>query len=255
VDSRFRLFACLLVLVVGVAGRAFAQTAPYDHVHLTAPDPAKAMDWYMKYMGATKAAVGDNRVAFGSTLFVFRQAADAAPSVGSVIDHIGFSFADLDAKMQAWQAAGIKVVTPLRDVAGLFKLAFIEDPWGVKIEVVQDPETPGFHHIHLRGTDPEALFQWMLTAFGGERTKLKGRIDAVKYGPLWVLAAKANEAVAPSAGRAIDHLGWGAANLDATAAGLKSKGVKFTTEPRAAGALKIAFVEGPEALRVEVVQR
>ena len=67
----------------------------------------------------------------------------AQPSTGSALDHIGFSFADLDAKMKEFDAAGIKVVTPVRDVAGLFKLGFIEDPWGTRIEVVQDPDEAG----------------------------------------------------------------------------------------------------------------
>ena len=50
------------------------------------------------------------------------------PSAGSAIDHIGISFANLDEKMKEFQAAGIKIVTPVREVPGLFKLGFIEDP-------------------------------------------------------------------------------------------------------------------------------
>jgi len=239
-------------LLYGVPAQA--QTLPYDHMHISVPDPAKAADWYIKYMGGTKAST-PTQVFFGPTLFMFRQAADAKPSEGSVIDHVGFSFADLDAKMAELQAAGTKVVTPARDVPGLFKLAFVEDPWGTKIELVQDAETPGFHHIHLRAVDPEAMMKWLSDSFGGERAKLKNRIDALLYQKIWVLIQKAPAAPAPSAGNVIDHLGWKAADLDATAAALKAKGVTFTTEPRAAGALKISFVEGPDKLRVEVLQR
>jgi catechol 2,3-dioxygenase-like lactoylglutathione lyase family enzyme len=103
------------------------------------------------------------------------------------------------------------------------------------------------------------MFKWLSSAFGGERGKLGGRLEALKYaggsGTVWVLVQKANETPKPSMGAAIDHVGWKTPNLDKTAADLKAKGVKFTTEPRAAGALKIAFVEGPDAVRVEVVQR
>ena len=231
-------------------------TAPYDHVHLLVPDPAKAIDWYVKYMGGTKGP-GAGEVSFGSTRLMFLKADGAAPSAGSVIDHIGFSFSDLDAKMKELQTpeAGVKVTMAVRDVPNLFKLGFIEDPWGVKIEVVQDSETPGFHHIHLRGADPETLMKWISESFGGERAKLKGRIDALKYGPVWVLAQKSNEETAASKGRAIDHLGWGAADLDKSIAELKAKGVKFTSEPRTFGSLKYVFVEGPAGLRVEVIQR
>jgi len=244
-----------LVIPFAAAGQT-PQTAPYDHVHLSVPDPAKAAEWYIKYMGGAKGP-GANEVSFGSILLMFRKAEGAAGSAGSVIDHIGFSFSDLDAKMKELQTpeAGAKVTMALRDVPNLFKLGFIEDPWGVRIEVVQDTETPGLHHIHLRGADPEALMKWVSENFGGERAKLKGRIDALKYGPVWVLAQKSNEETAASNGRAIDHLGWRAANLDKAAAELKTKGTKFTMEPRAYGSLRIAFIEGPAGLKVELVQR
>jgi len=48
------------------------------------------------------------------------------------------ALSDLDAKLAEWRAAGIKVVTPARDIPGLFELAFIEDAWG-RVEVLQRP--------------------------------------------------------------------------------------------------------------------
>jgi len=42
------------------------------------------------------------------------------------------------------------VVTPVRDLPGLFKLGLVEDPWGTRIEVVQSPEKLGLHHVHPR---------------------------------------------------------------------------------------------------------
>ena len=95
---------------------------------------------------------------FGSTRFMFLRKADAKPSSGSAVDHVGFSFADVDAKMKEFEAAGIKIVTPTREAPGLFKLAFVEDPWGTRIEVVQDPELLGLHHVHMRGPNPDEVF-------------------------------------------------------------------------------------------------
>jgi catechol 2,3-dioxygenase-like lactoylglutathione lyase family enzyme len=99
----------------------------------------------------------------------------------------------------------------------------------------------------------------LLDSFGGERGKIAGRLDALRYGKVWVVIQKpvASEAPvpAPSAGRAIDHVGWRVANLDATSVELKDKGVKFTTEPQAVGAVKTAFVEAPNGLRIELLQR
>jgi len=70
----------------------------------------------------------------------FMLSADARPSAGSAVDHIGFSFADLDAKMQALGAAGVKIVGPVEEVPGLWKQAVVEDPWGTKLVLVQDPD-------------------------------------------------------------------------------------------------------------------
>jgi catechol 2,3-dioxygenase-like lactoylglutathione lyase family enzyme len=156
--------------------------------------------------------------------------------------------------MKRLEAAGAKVLNPVRDVEGLFKVGFVEDPWGVKLEIVQDPETPGFHHIHLRVADPEASLKWYVDTFGGERGKLKGRIDAIKYSNpnVWLLAQKADDA-RPSQGSAIDHLGWAVTNVAAKVADLTAKGGK-PTEPRSVRNLSVAFIDGPGAVRIEMVQ-
>jgi catechol 2,3-dioxygenase-like lactoylglutathione lyase family enzyme len=243
--------ALLLAFAAPIGLRA--QTFPYDHVHLAAPDPAKAVEWYVTNLGARRGDSAD-RVVIGRTIFAFVKSDTAKPSTGSAIDHIGFSVPDLDATMKTLQAGGVKVVTPAREVPGLFKIAFIEDPWGVKIELVQDPETPGFHHIHLRVPDPEGSLKWYVDTFGGERTKLKGRLDAVRYANpnVWLLAQKGDD-VAPTQGHAIDHLGWAVSNVDAKVADLAAKGAK-PTEPRVVRHLRVAFVDGPAGVRVEMVQ-
>lgn len=148
---------------------------------------------------------------FGSTRLMFLVMKDAKPSAGGAVDHLGFSVADLDAKMKEFEAGGVKITTPARDVAGLFKLAFIEDPWGTRLEVVQDPELLGLHHIHMRAPNPDEAFAWLLDKFGGKRQQLKGRIDAVRYdaegfSSMWMLITKGE--AEPSMGRAIDHIGW-----------------------------------------------
>ena len=121
---------------------------------------------------------------------------------------------------------------------------------------MEDEETLGFHHIHLSSAEPAKTLDWYENVFGGERTKYKGMLDALRYGTVWLLAQNSRgEEVAPTQGRAIDHLGWGFADLDAAAVVLKSKGVNFTMEPRPFRDLKIAFIEGPDGVRIELVQR
>ena len=104
---------------------------------------------------------------FGDTRVIFQRNEAPKPSSGSVLDHVGFSVADLDATIKGLEADGAKVVTPARDVAGLFKLAFVEDPWGVRLEVVQDAAKLGLHHVHVRAPDPSAALAWYTDKFGG----------------------------------------------------------------------------------------
>jgi catechol 2,3-dioxygenase-like lactoylglutathione lyase family enzyme len=244
--------------------RAQTATMPYDHIHLNVPDAAEASAWYEKHMGGKRITEAPNRLMFGSTRFMFLVNKTAKPSAGSAIDHVGFSFADLDAKMKEWEAAGIKITQPVRDVPGLFKLAFLEDPWGTRIEAVQDPELLGLHHLHLRNPNPDEAYAWLLDKFGGTRQQLKGRLDAVRYdhdgfSSVWILVQKGE--AEPSQGRAIDHIGWRSVGpLNATIDGLRAKKVEVTSEPRPLNlpngpSINFSYVAGPAGARIELVER
>ncbi len=263
---RARSFVVAAAVAGLFAGSARAQTPtlPYDHIHLNVPVPADAANWYEKHFGGRRITEAPDRLMFGSTRFMFLRSDTGKPSAGSAIDHVGFSFADLDATMKEFEAAGIKITTPARDVPGLFKLAFVEDPWGTRIEVVQDPELLGLHHIHMRGPNPEEVIAWLLDKFGGKRQQLKGRIDAVRYdaegfSSMWILVQKGE--AEPSIGRAIDHIGWRSTRaLTETIAELKAKGVVATSEPRPltlpnGPSINFAYVAGPAGARIELVER
>ena len=47
---------------------------------------------------------------FGSTRLLFLKKADAKPSAGGATDHIGFSFANLDAKMKEFEPGVRRVI-------------------------------------------------------------------------------------------------------------------------------------------------
>jgi len=249
------------VLAGIVAAPAAAQTPilpVLDHIHLNVPDQAKAVEWYQKNFGGQTMTEAPDRLMLGDTRLIFLKNDKGQPSTGSAIDHIGFSFADLDAKIKELEAAGVKVVTPVRDGAGLFKLGFVEDPWGTRIEVVQDPEKLGLHHIHLRAPQPAATLAWYKEKFGGDTGTLKGRIDGLKYSGVWILVQRGD--AVPSQGHAIDHIGWRTTNLAAKTAELKGQSVKFTTEPTplklASGTMvNYAYLEGPAGAKIELVQR
>jgi catechol 2,3-dioxygenase-like lactoylglutathione lyase family enzyme len=229
-----------------------------DHLHLAAPDPVKAVEWYVKHFDGKATTEGTDRLMLGETRMIFQRNEKPEPSSGSVLDHIGFSVKDLDATLKAFQADGVKIVQPARDVPGLFKLAFVEDPWGTRIEVVQDPEKLGLHHVHLRSPDPAGILAWYVDKFGGSLSKMKGRLDGINYGGVWMLAQQGP--ATPSAGHSIDHMGMRPLNVDSAVTALKAKNVKVTTEPRpltlpSGVSMRLAFIEGPEGVRIELVQR
>jgi catechol 2,3-dioxygenase-like lactoylglutathione lyase family enzyme len=255
------------VIIIGAAAllagpaQASAQTGfanMVDHLHLAVPDQAKAVAWYQKHFGGQPTKEGEERLMLGETRLIFQKNDKPTPSSGSVLDHIGFSVTDLDATMKALEADGAKVTTPARDVPGLFRLAFVDDPWGTRLEIVQDAAKLGLHHVHLRAPNPETALAWYASTFGGTIGKFKDRIDGLNYGGVWLLAQKGD--AAPSAGHAIDHIGFRPLNVDNAVAGLKTKNVKVTTEPRpltlpSGTSMRLAFIEGPDGVRIELVQR
>jgi catechol 2,3-dioxygenase-like lactoylglutathione lyase family enzyme len=257
----YRVAALAAVVLGWSAAPALAQTGManmVDHIHLAVPDQAKGVEWYRKHFGGQAMTESPDRLMFGETRIIFQRNAQAKPSTGSVVDHVGFSVADLDATVKNLEADGAKVVSPAREVAGLFKLAFVEDPWGVRLEVVQDPAKLGLHHIHLRAPDPSVALAWYVDKVGGSIAKLKDRIDGINYGGVWLLVQKGE--ATPSQGHAIDHIGFRPLNVDTVVAGLKTKNVKVTTEPRpltlpSGASMRLAFIEGPDGVRIELVQR
>ncbi len=237
--------------------------AEWHHVHLTTTNGKAAAAWYIKYFGGRLVTEGPyagtfTTLDYGNALIrFFEKEPGFEGSVGGSIDHIGFSVADVEAKVKEMEAAGVKVLSPSRYVeTGKFHFAFVTDPWGVKIELIDDTDYPGFHHLHVLSPEPDATIRWYSDTFGGEKiTTFRGLafLPAILFDDVWLVATKGGP-VAPSAGRAIDHLGWSFSDLGGTAVRLRAAGIPFTIEPRPFGELKIAFIEGPDGTRIELVQ-
>ncbi len=255
----FQRFVLSCIVIASAPAVSMGQTAfadLVDHIHLAAPDQVKAVEWYRTHFGAAPTPEGLDRAMLGTTRLIFQKSAPK-PSQGSVLGLIGFSVPDLDAAVKTLQSAGVKIVMPPMAMQGV-RMAQVEDPWGTLIEVVQDPMKLGLHHIGLVSTDPAASLAWFAETFGGKVTKFNGAVDGINYGGVWLFAAKGNSE--PSAGHAIDHIGFRPANVDNVVAVMKAKNVKVTTEPRplvlpSGTAMRLAFIEGPGGVRIELVQR
>jgi len=229
----------------------------FDQVHLGVPDPVAGARWYADTLGASQGESID-RVWFGAVRVIFLENDAPGPSDGAAIDHFALSYADVAAQTQAFERAGARVTTPVSVAQGLGTYAYIEDPWGTKIQLVEEPGALGFHHVHLRVPDPDRARAWYLERFGGTRALHKGQLDGLQYGRVWVFLDAGT--APPSRGRAIDHVGWRMPDLLAKATELKGKGLTFTVEPKpgpsSPGApVLMSFTEDPWGVKIELLQR
>ena len=119
-------------------------------------------------------------------------------------------------------------------------------------------------HVHIRTPDPEATAQWFEKMLGAEisRTMQQGtpRID-MKIGGSNVFLAPVKDGDGVSSPpktpyQGLDHFGLSVTGIDAIAADLKAKGVKFTREPTTVRpGTRICFIEGPQGVSIELLDR
>lgn len=263
----------LLLLVVAILfalNPGLARAADYHHVHVTASSPAKGVEWYTEHMGCEPVADRDDAASCDGVELVFVPQSTTGGSQGTGINHIGFSVPDLTAKMAEFESIGVRGSgvrlqrnedgTMVRDIPGLFKIAFIFDPWGTRIELVEDEEYLGFHHVHLSATDPAETLAFYRDVMGGEEASLRGMLDGLLFEDVWLLVSQHPEGTVPAQteGRAIDHIGFIVENLDSEAHEFRQHGVRFQEEPLVPAngrtSAKRAFVMGPDNVRIAVVE-
>ncbi|NKC30041.1 VOC family protein [Falsiroseomonas selenitidurans] len=120
-----------------------------------------------------------------------------------------------------------------------------------------------FDHIHLRSPDPEATAAFYVSAFGAAITgratpggRLRVMLDLAAV-PLFVEQVPA-ETHAPPAPPflGIEHVGLAVDDLDAALADLQGKGVPLISGPtEARPGVRIAFLQAPDGVRVELIER
>ncbi len=123
----------------------------------------------------------------------------------------------------------------------------------------------GFDHVHLVGSDLDASERFYSEMFGAESlgrqdaggaVNVRMRLDGVL---LFIRSPRPTES--PNGdGEPIrytyDHFGVVVQDMTAAIEELRAKGVKILQEPRTARpGTHVAFVEGPDHTRIEVLQR
>ena len=132
-------------------------TCRFDGLALNATEPDAAADWYAQHFGGELldgdgGAVARFRAGRGTADLHWRGAEAPGPSIGTGLDHTGWSVDDLDEVHAALLADGAtEFWTPRHFGPARLYISFVTDPWGAKIELLEDKDHPGFHHVHILG--------------------------------------------------------------------------------------------------------
>jgi catechol 2,3-dioxygenase-like lactoylglutathione lyase family enzyme len=125
-----------------------------NHIHIRSADPHASASWYEKHFGAK--IVSEREVMPGTITISMEVGGPVRLNVSSKpegtsderavaklnrlgLEHFGFAVEDLEADLERLEGAGIRIVLPLTEVVGGTRLAYIEGPDDVLIELVQRP--------------------------------------------------------------------------------------------------------------------
>jgi catechol 2,3-dioxygenase-like lactoylglutathione lyase family enzyme len=125
------------------------------------------------------------------------------------------------------------------------------------------PLDVSFDHIHIFCSDMAATEKWFTEGLGAEvagRPESRG-VPSVRLklggANVYLRPAREDESLTPPDSQhfGADHFGLRVADVDATVAELKRRGVFIEVEPWdfSAGS-RIAFIKGPDGVRIELVQ-
>jgi len=255
------LIVCTMFVLTTVPSTLLAQLpAPNTtgvatgHIHLNVADVAaeKAL-WIDLGAEATQTGTLELLRIPGMYLILRDREADG-PSVGSAVHHFGFHVNDYEAIRQKLQSHDMNVIADNVDNKQIVVL-FAD---GATIEFTENESTMvpiEFHHIHLEGTDKEELRDWYVTTFGAESGSRSDWASAIVPGGR-IDVREVESPTEPTPGRAIDHIGFEVADMDAFAAKLRSEGIAFDREPQEIERidLKIAFITDPIGTSIEITE-
>jgi catechol 2,3-dioxygenase-like lactoylglutathione lyase family enzyme len=268
-----RIFPAALIAVAGFMVwtptlAVAADEAQAHHMHLATPNSSESVKWYVEYLACKTVAGRPKLVNCGEMDIEFVARTTLGGSQGTGVNHISFSFADVKAKMDELEAVGVRGSgvrlqrfadgSTLQNLPGLGKHGFIFDPWGTRIELVEDPDVLGFHHIHLQSVAPEDALTWYVDVLGAERGKFKGELDGLVFGSVWLLIEQYGDGKpAATDERSIDHLGFVMAELETASQRIADQGVDLQQAVVPEGArsqAKRAFLAGPDGVLIALVE-
>ena len=277
----------IALLLLWGAGATAGETARFHHLHLNSMDPAAAIAFYTSKFDCEPARFGPEDAVWAQrSWLLFRKAAGAPPwEPVSAVWHFGWGAEDMQATYQKHLEAGVKFFTPLTDISWLagrpdFYYAYVEGPDRALVEL-NTATHHQFGHLHLFSEDPVAAGEWYATHLGIARrfTQEEARFrEGVQLAPSTSMTVDnvslliypiqysrtaykeywqpGPAAIAPTAGRVVDHVAFSVDDLPAALERLRAAGVKITgaIAPIPGTSIRSAFLEGPDSIRLELVE-
>jgi catechol 2,3-dioxygenase-like lactoylglutathione lyase family enzyme len=273
--------AALLVATasVAVAAQTIVAEGPvvYGHHHINTTDMAAQKRFYVETLGGRLATIGTNNlevVEFPNVFLFFRpMQAPTAGTIGSTVNHIGFSVPDLPPVVAKLKAAGFKMITSesvaatvrvADDIAAASpttNIAFVLGPEDVKVELVEvtTQATPiQLHHVHFFGEQRDQMQAWYAKVFGAAAQPANPNqafVMATLPGVTLSFSPSPTPTMATQ-GRALDHIGFEVKNLEAFTKKLEADGIPLTVSYRTVPALgvAIAFIKDPWGTNIELTE-
>lgn len=123
------------------------QSYRVDHLHLISPDIERTKDWYCDVFGGKVTFEGQfkgNKVYYvdlnGFNIILIERLPDEEPLPATVqsregLDHFGLAVQDMDAAVRELKGKGLKFVVEPTQVRPGLRIAYVEGPDKVRIEL------------------------------------------------------------------------------------------------------------------------
>jgi len=174
-------------------------------------------------------------VKFPGVLVTMRKSDRSAGTVGSVVDHVGFTVRNVRESMAKWNAAGLKT-EPGQNA----KQGFLTTPDGlIRVEISENRSLRvpiAFSHVYFLVSDAPSgggatsvseMQAWYVKLFGakpGKRSQTQAEADLAG---VTLTFAKSNTPTAAIKGRSLDHINFELKGEEAFCKNLEASGVKF----------------------------
>ena len=255
------LVACLPTF--GQLGERNRLGVHMGHVHLLVRDVDAHMEFWATHLGGRIVRNGDvEMIEFPGVYIMLTEADDPAPPAGSVIDHFGFIVQDMPAALRGWREAGLEI-----DPTDNPNEVYVYAPDRIRVEVYGEPALPtqvSMNHVHYYLPDIPEIKTWYTNVFGanpGRRPCVAcindpRMIQSADLPAVNLSFSASDELRAPTAGRAIDHIGFDVEDLDAFVEFLEAQGVSPDGPVQRTPGTRIrsVFLTDPWGTRIELTE-